>query len=68
MKGWVEAIDLVASKREGDGLWSLEIWHPGMMPVEMDEGEGQPSRWNTLRAVRVLNWFQRDHGRFTKTE
>jgi hypothetical protein len=38
------------------------------MPVEMDEGEGQPSRWNTLRALRVLNWFQRDYGRFTKTE
>jgi hypothetical protein len=38
------------------------------MPVEMDEGEGQPSRWNTLRALRVLNWFQRDHGRLTKTE
>jgi hypothetical protein len=64
----VEAIELVASKRDGDGLWSLETRYPGMMPVEMDEGEGQPSRWNTLRAVRVLNWFQRDHGRFTKTE
>jgi hypothetical protein len=22
----------------------------------MDDGEGQPSRWNTLRALRVLNW------------
>jgi hypothetical protein len=38
------------------------------MPVEMDEGEGQPSRWITLRALRVFNWFQRDHDRFTKTE
>jgi len=26
------------------------------MPVEMDEGEGRPSRWNTLRALRVLTW------------
>jgi hypothetical protein len=63
-----EAIELVASKRDGDGLWPLETRHPGVMPVEMDEGEGQPSRWITLRALRVINWFQRDHGRFTKTE
>ena len=27
------------------------------MPVETDEGEGRPSRWNTLRALRVLNWY-----------
>jgi putative hydrolase of the HAD superfamily len=27
------------------------------MPVEMDDGEGQPSRWNTLRALRVLDWY-----------
>jgi hypothetical protein len=63
-----EAIELVASKRDGSRLWPLETRHPGVMPVEMDEGEGQPSRWNTLRAVRVLNWFQRDRGRFSKTE
>jgi hypothetical protein len=63
-----EAIELVASKRDGDGLWPLETRYPGVMPVEMDKGEGQPSRWNTLRALRVLNWFQRDHGRFTKAE
>ncbi len=31
--------------------------YPGTMPVEMDEGEGQPSRWNTLRALRVLDWY-----------
>jgi hypothetical protein len=27
------------------------------MPIEMDEGEGQPSRWITLRALRVLDWY-----------
>ena len=52
-----EAIDLVASKRGGDGRWLLEIQYPGEMPVEMDEGEGHPSRWITLRALRVLNWY-----------
>src|SRR5258706_7860275 len=52
-----EAIDLVASKRDDDGRWSLETCYPGQMPVEMDEGEGKPSRWITLRALRVLNWY-----------
>ena len=52
-----EAIDLVASKRDGDGRWPLETRYPGTMPVEMDEGEGRPSRWNTLRALRVLDWY-----------
>jgi hypothetical protein len=52
-----EAIDLVTSKRDGDGRWPLETRHSGVMPVEMDEGEGQPSRWNTLRALRVLDWY-----------
>jgi hypothetical protein len=28
-----------------------------VMPVEMDESEGRPSRWNTLRALRVLGWY-----------
>jgi hypothetical protein len=52
-----EAIDLVASKRDGDGRWPLEVRYPGDMPVEMDDGEGRPSRWNTLRALRVLSWY-----------
>jgi hypothetical protein len=30
---------------------------PAEVAVEMDEGEGRPSRWNTLRALRVLNWY-----------
>jgi hypothetical protein len=54
-----EAIELVASKRDGDGRWPLEIRHPGVMLVETDEGEGRPSRWNTLRALRVLRWYER---------
>ncbi len=52
-----EAIDLVASKRDGEGRWLLETHYPGNMPVEIDEGEGKPSRWITLRALRVLNWY-----------
>jgi hypothetical protein len=52
-----EAIDLVESKRQGDGRWLLEVRYPGQMPVEIDEGEGRPSRWITLRALRVLDWY-----------
>jgi hypothetical protein len=52
-----EAIELVASKRDGEGRWPLETRYPGVMPVEIDEGEGRPSRWNTLRALRVLRWL-----------
>ena len=51
-----EAIELVKSKRDDDGRWTLETQYPGVMPVQMDEGEGQPSRWNTLRALRMLKW------------
>lgn len=54
-----EAIELVASKRDADGRWPLETVHPGRMPVETDEGQGRPSRWNTLRALRVLRWYER---------
>ncbi|MFW5709740.1 MAG: hypothetical protein ACOCX5_05920 [Chloroflexota bacterium] len=52
-----EAMALVVSKRDYDGRWLLEIQYPGQMPVEIDEGEGQPSRWITLRALRVLKWY-----------
>ena len=52
-----EAIELVESKRDGDGRWPLEVRYPGEMPVEIDEGEGWPSRWITLRALRVLDWY-----------
>lgn len=54
-----EAIELVASKRDAEGRWLLEVRYYGVMPVEMDEGEGRPSRWNTLRALRVLRWYGR---------
>jgi len=54
-----ETIELVESKRDWDGRWLLENHHPGTMPIEMDEGEGRPSRWNTLRALRVLDWYSR---------
>jgi hypothetical protein len=56
-----EAIDLVASKRDADGRWPLEVQYPGVMPIEINDGAGviplSASRWITLRALRVLRWY-----------
>jgi transcriptional regulator with XRE-family HTH domain len=54
-----EAIELVETKCQPDGRWLLENTHPGRVHFEMDEGDGKPSRWNTLRAMRVLAWAGR---------
>ena len=54
-----EAIEVVESRRADDGRWPLEVRYSGVMPVEIGEGEGQPSRWITLRALRVLDWYSR---------
>jgi hypothetical protein len=54
-----EAIDLLRSKRQPDGVWLLENTHPGTVHFTLEDGDGRPSRWNTLRAMRVLRWFER---------
>ncbi|MGH8911004.1 MAG: hypothetical protein ACRDVD_00710, partial [Acidimicrobiia bacterium] len=54
-----EAIDLVVDRRDGAGRWPLENTHEGPTHFEMEGPEGFPSRWNTLRAMRVLNWAGR---------
>lgn len=51
-----EAIDLVRSKEQADGSWLLENSHPGKVYFTLEDGDGRPSRWNTLRALRVLDW------------
>ena len=51
-----EAIELVEKNRSEDGRWLLQRVHSGQIYFEMDEGLGKPSRWNTLRALRVLKW------------
>ncbi|GIF73131.1 hypothetical protein [Asanoa siamensis] len=53
-----EAVDLVRSKEQPDGTWLLENTHPGLVFFSLEEGDGKPSRWNTLRARRVLAWAQ----------
>ena len=54
-----EAIDVVEGNRDPDGRWPLQNVHEGDSPFEMEDREGKPSRWNTLRAMRVLDWFAR---------
>lgn len=49
-----EAMRLVDSKRDADGRWTLEMAHPNHLAFPMDEEEGRPSPWITLRALRVL--------------
>jgi hypothetical protein len=52
----VEAIDLVASKRDAEGRWARENVYPDELDAEPGVAEGEPSRWITLRALRVLHW------------
>jgi hypothetical protein len=54
-----EAMDLLRSKQQPDGTWLLENTHPGAVPFALEEGDGRPSRWNTLRALRALRWYER---------
>ena len=52
-----EAIDVVRSRQQPDGTWLLENTHPGKVHFALEDGDGRPSRWNTLRARRVLSWY-----------
>ncbi len=51
------AIDLLKAKQTPEGFWKLEIKYPAKVFFEMEK-VGQESRWNTLRALRVLQWWQ----------
>ncbi len=57
--GLEEAVELLRSKRQDDGTWLLENTHPGTPHLAYEDGDGRPSRWNTLRALRVLDWWDR---------
>jgi hypothetical protein len=56
-----EAIELVHERRRPDGRWILQNRHPGKTFFEMEK-LGAPSRWNTLRALRVLGWWESSGG------
>ena len=54
-----EALDILESRRDANGRWTLDLSYHDASSVEFGEAEGQPSRWLTLRALRVLRWAGR---------
>ncbi len=52
------AVEVVRSKQQPDGQWLLDHIHPGRVHFALEGGVGEPSRWNTLRALRVLGWWE----------
>jgi hypothetical protein len=53
-----EAIELVRSRQKADGRWPLNAGYGGIEPIVMERA-GEPSRWITLRCLRVLDWWKR---------
>ena len=53
-----EAIGYVRSRRLQDGTWPLDASPRGRVWFELEDGRGKPSRWVTLRAMRVLKWWE----------
>jgi hypothetical protein len=51
------AIEAVIDRRHQNGRWPLNLLHPEHIPLEMETVVGGASRWNTLRALRVLRWY-----------
>ena len=56
-----EAIDHVHSRRREDGKWALDWNPPGSVWLEVNDGPGRSSPWVTLRALRVLKWWDNKH-------
>jgi hypothetical protein len=56
-----EAVRIVEGRRQADGRWLLDRAHDEALALPLPSGErvGEPSRWNTLRALRVLRWYER---------
>jgi hypothetical protein len=57
-----DAIETVVERRHQNGRWPLNLLHPEHIPLEMETGVGRASRWNTLRALRVLRWYNNSTG------
>jgi len=52
-----EAIKIVMKRRHQNGRWPLNLRHPEFIPLQMEMDVGKASRWNTLRALRVLRYY-----------
>ena len=53
-----DAVRIVEGKRHADGTWLLDGAHDDALALPFHERAGEPSRWNTLRALRVLRWYE----------
>jgi hypothetical protein len=53
-----EAVQIVANRQHQNGRWPLHTPNPERVPFNMEPGQGKASRWNTLRALRVLKWYE----------
>jgi hypothetical protein len=51
-----DAVQVLLKKQRADHRWPVQAKHPGQTHFDMEK-TGKPSRWNTLRALRVLNTF-----------
>ncbi len=51
-----DAVQVVERRRQPDGRWLLDCAHDEALALPFSETVGEPSRWNTLRALRVLRW------------
>jgi len=52
------AIETVIKRRHQNGRWPLNLLHGERIPLEVETSVGSASRWNTLRALRVLRWYE----------
>jgi hypothetical protein len=53
-----DAMFVVASRRQPDGRWILDRSHDESLALPFGETVGEPSRWITLRALRVMDWYE----------
>ena len=53
----VPALSLLVKKRNADGTWNNPAAHPGQVHFTMEKA-GKPGRWNTLRALRIIHYFE----------
>jgi hypothetical protein len=51
------AIEVVMERRHQNGRWPMNLVHAEYIPLKMETDIGEASRWNTLRALRVLRWY-----------
>ncbi len=52
-----DAMQLLINKQTMDGFWKLETKYPAKIFFEMEK-VGEESRWNTLRALRIIKWWE----------